>query len=216
MSSGVDVSTLPINLLIEYILLYNGEHMKKIVVIRGGLLVVIVMALVFSYFRFWNVATVNGVTISRLDYIKALVKQDNKQTLDMMIQEAMIVNEAKKKGVSVDQKVIDEEIAKIEAQLKADGQDLNTALKASGMTKADLEKQIRVKKMVTALSAPKIEITQGEIDEFLKTNKSSLPTGKTKEELQVLAKDELIAKAGQASASAWLQDLSQGAKIEYR
>ncbi|MFA6519017.1 MAG: SurA N-terminal domain-containing protein [Candidatus Shapirobacteria bacterium] len=190
--------------------------MKKIVVIHGGLVAVIIIALIFGYIRFWNVATVNGVAISRIDYLKTLVKQDNKQILEMMIQEAMIVNEATKKGVVVDQKAVDEEISKIETQLKADGQDLDVALKASGMTKADLEKQIRIKKLVTLLSSSKIEITQGEIDEFLKTNKSSLPTGKTKEELQTLAKDELIAQADQASASAWLQDLSQNAKVEYK
>jgi foldase protein PrsA len=194
---------------------YNAWHMKKIVVIHGGLLVVVVVALVFGYIRFWNVATVNGVAISRLDYIKALIKQDNKQTLEMMIQEAMIVNEAMKKGVVVDQKVVDEEIAKIEAKLKGDSQDLDTALKASGMTKTDLEKQIKIKKMVMLLSATKTEIGQKEIDEFLKTNKDSLPTGKTKVELETIAKEELIAQADQASASAWLQDLSQKAKIEY-
>jgi len=190
--------------------------MKKISYVMVGHLVgltVLVIVAVWGYSKFWNVAVVNGRGISRLAYINNMERQGGKQTLEMMIEEALILGEGEAKGVKIEQKVIDEEIAKIDARIVAQGQTLEAALVASGMVKADLEKQIRLKKIEEALSASKEEITQAQIDEFLKTNKDQLPTGKTKEELQTLAKDELTAQANQASVSAWMENLRSSAKI---
>lgn len=190
--------------------------MKKIIIIHAAVLVVIIALGAVGYLRFWNIATVNGTGISRVDYIKAMEQQGGKQTLAGIIDETLILNEGIKNKVSVDQKTIDEEITKIEEQLKAQSQTLDAALLASGMVKADLEKQIRLKKIESNLSAPKVEITQAQIDEFLKANKALLPTGKTKAELQTLAKEQLTIEASQSAATAWLDGLRQSAKIIYK
>lgn len=190
--------------------------MNKIIKIHLAFLVVVLISLGLVYNRYWNVATVNGVAISRLEYINAMERLGGKQTLDSMIDDALILNEGKVKGVTVDQKTVDEEIAKIEEKVKAQNETLEAALTASGMTRTDLEKQIRMRKIQESLSAPKTEITQTQIDEFLKTNKAMLPTGKTKEELQALAKEELISQANQEAAIAWMDELRKNAKIEYK
>ncbi len=161
--------------------------MKKILTIHLAFLAVILISLGLVYNRYWNVATVNGVAISRLDYIKAMEKLGGQQTLESMIDETLILNEGKSKNVSVDQ-----------------------------MAKTDLERQIRIKKIEEKLSTPTTEITQAQIDEFLKTNKAMLPTGKTKEELQTLAKDQLMSEASQSAATTWMDGLRSGAKIVYK
>lgn len=180
------------------------------------MLVVVLAIGIYSYRRYWNVAIVNGVAISRIDYIKTMEKLGGKQTLDTMIDDALVLNEAKVKGVKIEQKSIDDEIATIEDQLKSRNQTLESALAASGMVKADLEKQIRIKQIETALSAPKTEISQAQIDEFLTTNKDNLPTGKTKDELNTLAKEQLMLEASQSASGEWMTNLRQSAKIEYR
>lgn len=190
--------------------------MKKIYILPISLVVFLVLVTVYAYSRFWNVAYVNGQGISRLSYLQTLDKQAGKQILEQMITETLILREGATKGAKIDQKVISEEIAKIEDKLKAQGQTLDAALAANGMTKSDLETQIRLKKTQDALSAPKVEITQAQIDEFLKINKAQLPAGKTKDELNTLAKNELTLEAAQASASAWLDNLRQSAKVIYK
>jgi hypothetical protein len=190
--------------------------MKKIIILHVGFLVVLIAIGVFAYLRFWNVAVVNGTPISRISYIKAMERLGGEQTLRSMIDDVLVLNEGTAKKVVVDQKAIDDEIAKIETQLKAQGETLDSALLASGMVKADLEKQIRLKKIETTLSAPTAEITQAQIDEFLTTNKAMLPTGKTKAELQALAKEQLVIEASQSAATTWLDNLRQSAKIIYR
>lgn len=190
--------------------------MKKVLIIHAAILIVILALFTIGYLRFWNIAIVNGTAISRLDYIKTMEKQGGKQTLALMIDETLILNEGSKNNVNIDQKIIDEEIAAIEEQLKTQNQTLDSALLAAGMVKTDLEKQIRIKKIESILSAPKTEITQAQVDEFLTTNKSLLPTGKTKDELQTLAKDQLTLEASQTAAASWLDGLRQSAKVVYK
>jgi len=189
--------------------------MKKIIFIHGAFLVVVLAIITGAYLKYGIVARVNGVAITRIDYIKAMERLGGKQTLETMIDDTLILNEGESKGVKIDQKMIDEEIAKIEERLKVQNQTLDTALAAASMTKADLIKQIKMKKIQDILSAPKSEITQAQIDEFLKTNKSMLPVGKSKEELATLAKQQLTAEASQSAASEWLNKIRESAKIDY-
>jgi foldase protein PrsA len=193
----------------------NIPLMKKIIIIHTIVLALVIGAGAFAYAKYWNIATVNGRPISRLSYIKVLEKQGGKEVLDQMVNEALILNEGKNKNVVVTQKDIDAEIAKVEDRLKAQNMTLDAALTANGMVKEDLVSQIRLKKIQDALSASKAEITQAQIDAFLKANKAMLPTGKTPAELNTLAKDQLILEANQASASAWLAALKSSAKVVY-
>jgi parvulin-like peptidyl-prolyl isomerase len=186
----------------------KNMHMFFLVLILGVSLGV--------FYKYGIVATVNGKAISRIAYIKKLEKNDAKQLLDQMITENLILGEANKKGVKIEKNVIDEEIKKIDEQIKAQGQTLEAALSSRGMTKADLEDQINMQKVVEKLSAPTTEITQAQIDEFLKANKAQLPAKSTKEELQTIAKDELARQASDSAVTAWLEGLRKDAKIIYR
>jgi parvulin-like peptidyl-prolyl isomerase len=189
---------------------------KKVFIFHMALLIIVAVLGIVGYVCFWNVATVNGVAISRIAYIKSLEKQGGKQVLDSMIDDTLVINEGKAKGVNIDQKTIDGEIATIETQLKAQGQTLDSALLASGMVKTDLEKQIKIQKIESVLSATKTDITQAQIDDFLTTNKAQLPTGKTKAELEDLAKQQLTMEASQSAATTWLDNLRSSAKIIYK
>ena len=190
--------------------------MKKIIAIHTGLLVIVLAVLGYSYLRYWNIATVNGVGVSRLDYIKTLENLGGKQTLSTMIDDTLVLREAALKGMKLDQKAVDLQIAKIEEQLKAQNETLDAALAANNMTRADLIKQITIKQFETALSASNVTISQAQIDDFLNANKANLPAGKSKEELQTLAKSQLELEANQSAASTWLANLRKNAKIIYK
>ncbi len=190
--------------------------MKIIVIAETTVLAILFILGIYGYVRYWNIATVNGTPISRLDYIKAMESQGGKQTLDSMINTTLVLNEGEAKGVKTDQKAIDGEIAKIETQLKSQNETLDSALKANGMVMADLVNQIKIKLIETALATPKTTITQEQIDAFLTANKAMLPAGKTNEELQALAKDQLLTEAEKTAATDWLTNLRKSAKIIYR
>lgn len=175
-----------------------------------------IVAIAYAYYRFGIVATVNGIPITKTAYLRNLEKQDKKQTIKQMANEALVLQEASKKGIVIDQNVIDTEIATVEAQIKAQGETLDSALAAEGMSKSDLVQQIRLQKTVEKLSNPNLDITQAQIDEYLKTNKTSLPSSYTKEQLQALAKTQLISEAKNTAIDKWFTELQKSAKIIIR
>ena len=179
-------------------------------------LVIIIGVIIGLYYKYGNVAVVNGKGISRITYIKKLEKNDSKQLLEQMITENLIWGEANKKGIKIDKSVIDEEIKKIEEQIISQGQTLELALSSRGMSRKDLEDQISLQKIVERLSATETQITQAQIDEFLKTNKDQLPAKSTKDELQKIAKDELERQASEDAITAWLEKIKKEAKIIYK
>lgn len=197
----------------EVVCCCNKIKNKKMYFIFFAVLIGLIIGL---YYKYGNIATVNGKGISRISYYKSLEKNDARQLLDQMITEVLIKQEAAKKGLKIEQNVIDEEISKIEEQVVAQGQTLDTLLNLQGMTKKDLEDRISLQKLVEKLSMPITEITQAQIDEFLKTNKSELPTKATKDELQKLAKNELTQQASESAITTWLDGLKNGATIIYK
>lgn len=179
-------------------------------------LFLILVAGVAAYYKFGNVAIVNGKAISRIEYIKLLEKQDNKNVLNQMIQKSLVTGEAAKKNVKIEQSEIDAEIATIEAQIKAQGQTLEAAMAAEGMTKTELEEQLRLRKLVEKLSNASTEVTQEQIDAFLAKNKEMLPKDMAKDKLEALAKEELLSQAKSDAANAWLKKLTEESKIIYK
>lgn len=175
-----------------------------------------IIGIVYAYYRFGIVATVNGMPISRTAYLRNLEKQDKKQTIKQMANEALVFQEASKKGITIDKSVIDAEVASVEAKIKTQGETLEAALTAEGMTITDLEEQIRLQKIVEKLANPNVDITQAQIDEYLKANKSLLPSGYSKEQLQDLAKTQLITDAKNTAIDTWFTNLLKTAKIVIR
>jgi len=190
--------------------------MTKITMFHLGLLVVVLGSAGYGYYKYWDVATVNGKSIPRIEYIKVMERAGGKQTLDQMIQESLILEEGKKNNISMDRVAIDAEVKKVEDRLKTQGQTLDTALATSGMVKADLDKQILMQKIQTTLSTSKTEITQAKIDQFITTYKTQLPAKATKVELEKIAKDELTAQAVKTASTDWLANLTKNAKIIYK
>jgi foldase protein PrsA len=177
---------------------------------------IIVALAVYAYYRFGVVATVNGKPISRIAYLQTLEKQDKKQTITQMVNEALVYQEAAKKKVTIDQSVIDTEMKKVEDQVTAQGQTLDEALTSEGMTKADLEAEIRLQKTAEKLANPQVTITQAQIDKYLSDNKTALPTGSTKEQLQSLATSQLTSQAQSDAVNTWFSTLKQAAQIVIR
>jgi len=189
------------------------KNLNQIVKTHLGILLIVLVALGYGYYRYWNIAVVNGKGISRIDYIKTMERAGGKQTLDQMVQESLILEEGRKNNITMDRTAIDAEIVKVEERLKAQGQTLDSALTLSGMTKADLEKQILMQKIQTTLAGNKTEITQTQIDEFIKTYKAQLPPKATKAEMETIAREELNAQAVKTAATTWVTELTKNAKV---
>ena len=103
-------------------------------------------------------AIVNGKPIFRWTVNSTLMSRFGQQTIENMITEQLIADEAKKAKLTVTQKEID---AKEQEVLKSFGGNvtLDEVLKFQGMTKSDFDEQIKLQMMLTKLIGKDITIT---------------------------------------------------------
>jgi hypothetical protein len=159
-------------------------------------------------------ATVNNHPISRLSVISELEKQGGKQALDSLITKSLIVQEAEKRNVEVSQKDIDGEMKKIQANLAAQGQNLDQVLQLQGMTKTQLTDQIKLQKMIEKMVKP-AQISDKEVTDYITANKESLPQDQDEAALKKNVKDRLQQQRLNDEAQKFLDSLRKNAKINY-
>src|SRR3972149_1263490 len=83
-----------------------------------GFLIVLAIVFVYYFKGLFVAALVNGQPITRLDVIQELEKRGGQQTLSSLITQALILQEARKQGVDVTKTEVDDEVKKVEDNLK--------------------------------------------------------------------------------------------------
>jgi len=128
-----------------------------------------------------------------------------------MINEELIKQAAKDQKIVISQEKIDEEMAKIEKSLP-EGMSLDQALQMQGMSRENLEEQMRLQLAIEEILAPKIQITDEELKQYIEENKdyfSATEEAKIKEEAQESLRQQKLNQNFQS----WLQELTEKAKI---
>lgn len=179
-------------------------------------LILIVLAVIAFFLKgLFVAALVNGEPITRIAIIKELEKQGGKQALSSLVNQVLILQEAKKKNVQVSQAEIDASIRKIEDSLKTQGQNLETALAQQGMTRQDLLMQLKLRNLVEKLLTDKIKVTGKEIADYIEKNKDTLPTNLTADEIKKSVEEQLKQQKLASASQSWLEELNKNAKINY-
>lgn len=184
----------------------------KTAVIIGAVIAVFVV--LFLAKGLFVAASVDGSPISRLSVVQELEKRGGKSTLDALITEKLIRNEAKKQNVIVTDAELAEEMKKIEAQVAAQGGTLAEALAEQGMTESSLKEQVRVQQLMQKLLADSIVVSDEEVQKYITDNKIVIPKGeetKTKEQITGQLKDQKL----QQEAQVFITNLRNDAKIKY-
>jgi len=142
---------------------------------KTALIVVIVglVAIFVSNKGLLVAAVVNGRPIFRWQLTGVMTSRYGQQTLDSMISQVLIDEEAKKAGITI----AAADIAKKESGLVASlggNVSLDNVLKYQGMTKADFEDQLRLQLTVEKLLGKDITITDADIDAYIATSGATL------------------------------------------
>lgn len=200
---------------------HHGEaHQKeKQVTLRFSRRTLIIVGIIvvvgaFGYFcrGLFVAAIVDGTPISRIAVVRELESVSGKQALDSLIAQRLIKAEALRKGVSVTDKEVDEEVAKIGIQMSMQGSSLEAALAAQGMSLETLEKQLYTQKLLEKLVAGTIGVTDDEIAQYIKNNKMAVPPGQ-EEEQKAFVKDQLTREKSNAARTQFVNDLKAKATI---
>jgi parvulin-like peptidyl-prolyl isomerase len=185
---------------------------KKLAIILG---VVVFGTAVFFLKSLFVVAVVNNTIITRFSLDQELEKQYGQKVLQNRITEALIKQEAKKQKITVSKEELNAEMTKVEEEIKASGQDLDTLLSAYGMTRADYEKQTNLQLLVNKLVTGSDTVTDEEITSYFNTNKASYPAGTKIETVKEDIRAQLAQSKVSGNVQTWLSDLEKKAKITY-
>lgn len=156
-------------------------------------------------------AVVNGKPIFRWQLTKVLTSRFGAQTLDSMISQALIDEEARKAGITVPQ----EDIAKKESELVASlggSVSLDDVLKYQGMTKGDFEDQLRLQLTVEKLLGKDITITDEEISNYIATSGSTL-TATDEAGLKEEARQAIFSQLMNEKLQTWFSEVKAKAKV---
>lgn len=176
--------------------------------------VLLLVGLLYFFRSLFVAATVNNRPISRLDVIRDLERQGGKQALDGLIIRELIKQKADEKRITITSKEISDQMKKIEDQYTKQGQKLDDILKMNGMTRTQLEDNIKMQKYIEKLVGP-ISVTDAEVEKFITENQESLPKDQDaqaqKAEIRQRLQDEKLSQKAQA----YLEDIKKNAKINY-
>ncbi len=189
------------------------ELKKNKKVFAVGIVIILIILFAFLFRSFFVAAIVNGEPITRLSVVKALEKQGGKTTLDNLITKKLILQEAKKRNVTVTKNDINAEIKKIEENVKSQGSTLDEALKTQGMTRAQLNDEIKIQLSIQKMVDKDIKVTDKEVNEFITANKDQFTEGTTVEQMKKQATAQLKQQKQQEKTQAFLADLQKKAKI---
>lgn len=197
----------------------NTEEVKPKKKINVKILLIIVLiivigALVYFFKGLFIAATVNGVPISRLAVIAKLEKSSGKDTLDSLITQRLIEEEAAKKGITVNQEEINAEIKKVEDEIKAQNLTLDQALAYQGITQDDFKEQVVLQIELEKMLADKIQVTDAEVDQYFKDNEITIPAGQ-ESSYKDQAKAQLQHQKLSDAAGQLINTLRSQAKINY-
>lgn len=169
------------------------------------------LALLFANKGLLVAAVVNGRPIWSWELNKTLTDRYGKQTLEGMISEKLIAEEANKKGVKITQADV---TAKENSILKGLGENvkLDDLLQYQGISKSDFENQIRLQLTVQAILGKSITVTDDEVTNYISTNSASL-TATEPAALKEEARQAIIDQKVNEMLQPWFSDLRGQAKI---
>ncbi|NMB84097.1 hypothetical protein GYA28_02300 [Candidatus Roizmanbacteria bacterium] len=186
---------------------------KKIILV--SLIVLALLALV-CFLRFAFIAAiVNGKPISRLKVVKELERQGGKTTLDTIITQELILQEANKRKITFSQKDIDAEIKKIEKSIVAQGLTLDQVLQQEGMKKTDLAAELKIQLIVQKIVGNNANVTDKEVEDYISSQKEQLSASGTEELSADQVKQQLKQQKLQQKIQDFVAELRNKAKINY-
>lgn len=187
------------------------KHKKIVGVIAIAVIVVVLLAVLFK--SVFIASIVNGEPISRLSVVTALEKQGGKTVLDNLITKKLILQEAKKRNISVTQSDIDSEIKKISESLQVQGSTLDQALASQGMTKSDLNEQLEIQIAINKMVGTDVTVSEKEIDDFVTANKAQITQGMTEAQFREQATRQLKQQKLQVKIRDFIKNLQDKANI---
>jgi len=152
----------------------NG--IKQALTQRNLVIFFIILALtafIFNNKRWFVPVIVNGSPITGIELMSRLDKDFRTQTLDNMINEKIILDEARKKNALPTKQEVDGKIAELE-KMFGGAESFNSLLAQQGETRVGVVRQTEIQLAIEKMYSSEATASSEEIDAYIKTNKASI------------------------------------------
>lgn len=156
-------------------------------------------------------AIVDGKPIFRWDLNNVLVARFGKQTLEGMISQRLIDEEAAKAGVSVSQQEMDAKTKNLVDQMGG-GMTLDQLLQYQGMSRADFDSQLKLQLTVEKLLGKDIQVSDDEIANYVATNSATF-TATDEAGIKEEARQQILSQKINDKLQPWFTQLKTKANI---
>ncbi|HZK19058.1 MAG TPA: peptidylprolyl isomerase, partial [Clostridia bacterium] len=183
---------------------YTKKNTLAIVIASVLIVAVAVAATVFFLNRSQTIATVNGEKISKDELYEVMYENVGSATLENLITERLVEQEAKKQNITISSKDIQDRLDQIIEQNFASEAEFTQALMMYNMSKEDMEKNIKNELMILEILGKDIEVEEEEMKDYFANNRSLFDREEQVKVRHILVEDE-------EEASQVLQELNNGA-----
>ena len=156
------------------------------------------------------IATVNGSKITQSDFVRD--DANSQQTLDDLIANKLVLQEAGRQKVNIPNSQIDGQIATIKKQLGTE-KDFQAALTSNNLTESELRDRIRISLIEQQLGAKGVVVSDDEAQTYYNQNKTQFGTQTFDQSKDQIKAQLLQQKQGQA-VQTWIAGLRKNAKVD--
>ncbi len=166
------------------------------------------------------VAWVDQRPITRVQLLSQLEEKFGENLKDQLISEALIINEAKRRGVSVSEDEINKDFGQTEQQVGGK-QMLLSLLARDGTTEEEFRKRIMLQILVQKMFSDGVNVSEDEINKYLEENKDSLPpealqadmSSTVSSQLRIEITDQLKNQKISQAFRTWLEDTKNSSRV---
>lgn len=154
----------------------NLDWIKSYRPVRRDYLLLLILGLILLavFKKSWFIAAiVNGTPITNLELISKMNDQYRQQTLNQLINEKVILEEAKKKNIVVDNNQINDKVSELEKSVGG-AQVLDSLLSQQGQSRDSLRQQLRVQLIIEKLYQNEATVSAEEVNNFITQNAAAL------------------------------------------
>lgn len=160
------------------------------------LIILLIGLLLLAYYKkSWLIAaTVDGALITNFELLSRMNQQFRTPTLNQMVNEKIILSEAKKRGLRIGSSDIDQKIIELEKNVGGT-EALDSLLSQQGQTRASLRDQLKIQLLIEKIYEPEATVSAEEVNQFIEQNKETLQAtdsaGQIKETTELLKQQKL-------------------------
>lgn len=185
---------------------------KKITTV--AVIVLGIFILVFAVFKFLIAATVNNIPITRFEVIKLLEREGGQQALENLITRQLVLQEARKKNLSLSQEEIDAKLNELNSYLAEQGTTLDDALSFQNQTKDQLIEDIRIQGLVEKILEEELKVSDEEVQKYFEENRDFFAEDAKFEEISGQISGQLKNDKLSQKFQEWLASAKEQSKIK--